>query len=121
MKPRTKRLPFWTAIAVYAYFFLYFSSVQALTYKSAGPVTPRPSYGWPSDGDFTHAVFAPAYLIDATLLRRGYWAPILPRKSPNQAAAPSRHFLFAFAALFPFECRPYVPPASSAAVGEPRR
>jgi hypothetical protein len=121
MKPRITRFLFWTGIAVAAYFMLYFSSVQAVTYKSAGPVTPRPSYGWPSDGDFTHSVFAPAHLIDATFLRRGYWAPISPRTSPNQAAAPNRRLMFAFAALFPFDYRSCVPPASSAAVGEPQR
>src|SRR3989442_4590551 len=98
MKARNKRVLFWAGIAGAAYFVLYFSSVQGLTYKSAGPVTPLPSYHWPSDGEFTHALFAPAHLIDATFLRRSYWAPIPPRTSPNPVAAldGGRRVLFAF-------------------------
>jgi hypothetical protein len=87
VKPGVKRFLLWTCIAVAAYFLLYFSSVDTVTYKSAGPVTPKPSYGWPSDGDFPHAIFAPAHLIDATLLRRSYWAPIPSRASPNPKSA----------------------------------
>src|SRR5260370_19493271 len=84
MKLHTKRVLRWSGIAVAAYFILYFSSVQLLTYKSAGPVTPVPGYV-PDDGEFIHAIFAPAHFIDATLLRRGYWAP--RRTLPNPAAA----------------------------------
>jgi hypothetical protein len=81
---RIKRIAFWSGLGVFGYFVIYFSSVQASLYKSAGPVAPSPMYGWPSDSDFTHAVFAPAQFIDATLLRRGYWAP--SHTSPNYPA-----------------------------------
>jgi hypothetical protein len=73
---RAKRIAIWSSLAAFSYFVLYFSSVQAALHKSAGPVTPVPQYAWPSDSDFIHTVFAPAQLIDATLLRRGYWAPV---------------------------------------------
>ena len=65
---------FWPGLVIAAYFILYFSSVQATTHKVPGSVTPEAAY-FPSDTDFIRAVFAPAHFIDATLLRRGYWAP----------------------------------------------
>src|SRR2546430_2561233 len=80
-----KRIGFWSGLAVAAYLILYFSSVQPVLFKRAGPAIPIPSYAWPSDGEFIHAVFAPAHLIDAAFLRRGYWAP--KETSPNPAAA----------------------------------
>ena len=83
MRQRTKNVMLWSGIAAGGYFVLYFSSVQAVTYKSTGPVIPKPIYSWPSDGDFTHAVFAPAHLMDTVVLRRSYWAPIQPPTSPN--------------------------------------
>jgi len=43
------------------------------------------------------------------------------REEPNKAAAPNRRPPFALAALFPFLCSFYDPPASPAAVGEPHR
>jgi hypothetical protein len=98
---RIKRIVLWSGLGALSYFVLYFSSVQAALYKSPGPVTPSPMYGWPSDSDFTHAVFGPAHFIDATLLRRGYWAP--RHTSPNPAAAldGGRPVLFAFSARWP--------------------
>jgi len=105
MKLHTKRILLWSGIAVAAYFILYFSSVQLLTYKSAGPVTPVPGYV-PDDGEFILAIFAPAHFIDATLLRRGYWAP--RRTSPNPAAAldGGSPVLFAFSACWPAASEP---------------
>ena len=100
MKLRSKRIVSWSSIAIAAYFILYFSSVQALLHKSAGPVAPVPGY-IPSNGELIHAIFAPAHLLDATLLRRGYWAPRLA--SPNTAAAldGGRPVLLAFLAHWP--------------------
>ena len=76
-KPATKRIVLWLSIAVASYFVLYFSSVQAVYAKRRGPVTPRPAY-IQSNGEFARAVFAPAHFIDASVLRRGYWAPRPP-------------------------------------------
>ena len=72
---RIRRIALWSGVGVLSYFILYFSSVQAVYYKSAGPVTPSPAYSWPSDSDFARAVFGAAHFIDAKLLRRGYWTP----------------------------------------------
>jgi hypothetical protein len=72
MTLRSKRWLLWSSIAIAGYFTLYFSSVQAAIYKSAGPVTPLPIYS-PDDGEFIHALFAPAHFIDAAVLRREYW------------------------------------------------
>ena len=74
MKPRSKRIAIWFSIAVSSYFVLYFSSVRAVVAKSRGSVTPRPDY-IQSNTEFVHALFAPAHFIDASVLRRGYWAP----------------------------------------------
>jgi hypothetical protein len=82
---RITRIALWSGLGVLSYLLLYFSTVQAALYKSPGPVTPLPAYGWPSDSDVAHAVFGPAHFIDATLLRRGYWAP--RHTSVNPAAA----------------------------------
>ena len=97
MKRGTKRAILWTSIIVVVYFALYFSSVQVLTHKGVGSVAPVPGY-MPHDGEFIHAVFAPAHFIDATLLRRGCWAP--KQTSPNPAASldGERAVLFAFLA-----------------------
>jgi hypothetical protein len=105
MKLCTKRFLFLAGVAFAAYFVLYFSSVQALTHKSAGPVTPVPGYH-PDDGEFLHAVFAPAHFIDATVLRRGYWAP--RQTSPNPAASldGGHPVLFAFLAHWPAASEP---------------
>jgi len=105
MKRSPKKVLFWSGIAVAAYFVLYFSSVQLLTHKSAGPVTPVPEYV-PNDGELIHAVFAPAHFIDSMLLRRGYWAP--RRTSPNPAASldGGRPLLFAFLARWPAASEP---------------
>ena len=73
-KPATKRIVLWLSIAVASYFVLYFSSVRAVMTKRRGPVTPRPDY-IQSNTELVHAVFAPAHFIDASVLRRGYWAP----------------------------------------------
>jgi hypothetical protein len=75
MRIRTKKIVFWSGIAIAAYFVLYFCSVQAVTHKARGPVTPEPEY-FPSDVDFLRAAFAPAHFIDVTILRRSYWAPL---------------------------------------------
>src|SRR5437588_1187350 len=101
MKSHAKRIVFWSGLTVAAYLVLYFSTVQPFLFKRAGPATPIPSYAWPSDGEFIHAVFAPAHLIDAAFLRRGYWAP--KETSPNPAAAMDgwSPVLFAFLAHLP--------------------
>jgi len=76
-RPATKRIVLWLSIAVASYFVLYFSSVRAVLAKNRGPVTPMPDY-IQSNGEFARAVFAPAHFIDASVLRRGYWAPRPP-------------------------------------------
>jgi hypothetical protein len=105
MKSSPKNVLLWSGMVVAAYFVLYFSSVQLLTHKSAGPVTPVPGYV-PNDGELIHAVFAPAHFIDSMLLRRGYWAP--RQTSPNPAASldGGTAFLFAFLAHCPAASEP---------------
>jgi hypothetical protein len=110
MKLSAKKVLFWSGIALAAYFVLYFSSVQLLTHKSVGPVTPVPGYV-PNDGELIHAVFAPAHFIDSMLLRPGYWAPRLTAPNPAASLDGGSPVVFVLLAHCPAASEPRCSPA----------
>lgn len=77
MRARTKKILIGFAAVVVLYFGLYFASVRIELGDprlAKAVLVPYPVYR-PFDGSFVHAVFAPAYLIDAAFCRRARWEP----------------------------------------------